>query len=59
MYLGSYYLLEKTTLDSHVLDTTKHSFTLEYKDQYSPIVSLDFTFKNYLKKAKTENNFIH
>ena len=51
MYLGSYYLLEKTTLDSHVLDTTKHSFTLEYKDQYSPIVSLDFTFKNYLKKA--------
>lgn len=54
LYLGSYYLLETTTLDSHVLDTTKHEFTLEYKDQYTPVVSLDFTFKNYLKKSTLE-----
>lgn len=51
LYLGSYYFLENSTLDSHVLDTTKHSFTLKYKDQYTPIVSLEFTFKNYMKKG--------
>lgn len=54
LYLGKYFLLEKSTLDSHVLDTTKHYFTLKYKDQYTPIVSLSFTFKNYLKKGTLE-----
>ena len=54
LYLGKYYLLETSTLDSHVLDTTKHKFELKYKDQYTEVVSLDFTFKNYLKKSTLE-----
>lgn len=51
LYLGKYYFLEESTLESHVLDTEKHYFTLEYKDQYTPIVSVELTFKNYMKKA--------
>ena len=54
LYLGKYYLVEKSTVDGHVLDTTKHYFELKYKDQYTPIVTLNFTFKNHLKKGKLE-----
>lgn len=54
MYLGSYYFIEKTTLENHVLDTSKHYFTLKYKDQLTPLVKLSFTYKNYLKKGKLE-----
>ncbi len=54
LYLGKYYFLEKSTVGSHVLDTTKHYFELKYKDQYTPIVSLSFTYKNYLKKSTLE-----
>ena len=54
LFLGKYYFLEKSTVGSHVLDTTKHSFELKYKDQYTPTVSLSFTYKNYLAKSTLE-----
>lgn len=54
LFLGKYYFLEKSTVGNHVLDTTKHEFELKYKDQYTPVVSLNFTYKNYLKKSTLE-----
>lgn len=51
LYLGKYCLIETATANNHVIDSTKHCFELKYKDQYTPIVSLDFTFKNYLEKG--------
>lgn len=51
LFLGKYYFLEKSTVGNHVLDTAKHEFELKYKDQYTPVVSLNFTYKNYLKKS--------
>lgn len=54
LYLGDYCLIEQATVNGHILDKNKHCFSLKYKDQYTPIVSLDFTFKNYLEKGKLE-----
>ena len=54
LYLGKYYLVESATVDGHVLDSTKHYFTLKYKDQYTPVISLSFSFKNYLEKGTLE-----
>lgn len=54
LYLGKYYLVEKTTDKNHVLDTTKHYFTIKYKDQYTPVVSVDLSFENSLKKGTIE-----
>lgn len=56
LYLGKYYLVETNTLDGYILDTTKHYFELKYKDQYTDIISLSFTFKNYLPKGTFEFN---
>ncbi len=56
LYLGKYYLVEVKTLDGYILDKTKHYFELKYKDQYTDIVSLSFTFKNYLSKGTFEFN---
>ncbi|MBE6150522.1 MAG: hypothetical protein E7162_01720 [Firmicutes bacterium] len=54
MNLGDYYLVEKETIKGHVLDNTKHFFSLEYKDQYTSVVSLNLTFYNCLEKSKFE-----
>lgn len=54
LFLGKYYLLEKSTVGEHLLDKTKHEFELKYKDQYTPIVSLNLTFNNYLPKSTLE-----
>ncbi len=54
LYLGKYCLIETATINNHKLDPTKHCFTLSYKDQYTPIVSLSFTFKNYLEKGNLD-----
>lgn len=50
--LGSYYIMETTTLNNYVLDTQRHEFTLEYKDQYTEKVELKLEYTNYLKKSK-------
>ncbi len=54
LYLGKYYLVETFTSKGHILDTEKHYFELLYKDQYTPIVSLNLEFKNYLEKGTLE-----
>ena len=56
LYLGKYYFLEESTIGNLVLDETKHYFELKYVDQYTDIVSLSFTYKNYLKKGDFEFN---
>ena len=52
LFLGKYYLLETASSNGNVLDKTKHNFILEYKDQYTPIISLNFTYKNHLAKGR-------
>ncbi len=54
LYLGKYYLIEVITHDDHVLDSNKQYFSIEFQDSNTPIVSLDITLKNYLKKGRFE-----
>lgn len=54
MYLGGYCLVERESVLNHVVDSKPYCFKLEYKDQYTDIVSLSFTFKNYVSKGDFE-----
>ncbi len=54
LYLGKYYLVEVSAPDKYVIDKEIHYFELKYKDQYTPVVSVEFNFKNYLKKGTLE-----
>lgn len=52
--LGKYYILELESSLGNVLDTTKYDFELNYKDQYTSIVTKSFKIKNHLPKGKLE-----
>ena len=52
LYLGKYCLVEYATVGNHILDETRHCFELKYKDQYTSVITLNFTFKNYLGKGE-------
>lgn len=54
LYLGSYYIIEVKTDDSHVLDTKKYEFTLTQKDDMTPIVYHSYSALNLLKKGTLE-----
>lgn len=54
LYLGKYYLQEISTTNNHVLDTTKYSFELKYKDQYTAVVTFTTTLENHLPKGILE-----
>ena len=54
LYLGSYYLKELETIDTHVLDNKKYEFELKYKDQYTPIIKYEITMENLFKKGNLE-----
>lgn len=54
MYLGDYYLIEKETTTNHVLDSSKHYFSLKYKDQYTKVISVNLELYNYLNKGSLE-----
>lgn len=54
LYLGSYYLVEVKTDDSHVLDSSKYVFTLVQKDNMTPIVYHSYSALNMLKKGTLE-----
>ena len=54
LYLGKYYLKEISTTNNHVLDTTKYSFELKYKDQYTAIITYTTTLENHLPKGTLE-----
>jgi len=56
MYLGKYCLYEKSTDDNHILIEEPYCFEIKYADQYTEIVKLSKTFKNYLKKSDFEFN---
>lgn len=52
MELGKYYIKEISTLKDYVLDETKYSFELTFKDQYTSLIIKDMTLNNYYKKEK-------
>ena len=54
LYLGSYYMVEVKTKDTHVLNTEKYEFTLTAKDNKTPIVYNSYSALNMLKKGTLE-----
>ncbi|MBQ9833631.1 MAG: Cys-Gln thioester bond-forming surface protein [Bacilli bacterium] len=54
LYLGNYCLVETSSVMNHVIDVTPYCFSIEYKDQYTDIVSIEFTLKNHLIKSDFE-----
>ena len=54
LYLGKYYLQEISTTNNHVLDKTKYSFELKYKDQYTAVITYTTTLENHLPKGTLE-----
>lgn len=51
LYLGNYCLIETSSVLNNVVDSTPYCFSLKYKDQYTDVVSISFTLKNYLPKG--------
>ena len=54
LYLGKYCLVETKTVGNHVLNNKPYCFELKYNDQYTDIVKLKITQKNYLGKGDFE-----
>ena len=54
LYLGSYYLKEIETIETHILDNKKYEFELKYQDQYTPIIKYEITMNNLYKKGNLE-----
>lgn len=52
--LGKYYIKEIETLEDYVLDTTKYSFELTYKDQYTKVILDSVSIDNFYKKGTIE-----
>ena len=52
--LGKYYVLELESSSDNLIDKTKYSFELSYKDQYTKLIIKDLNLKNYLPKGKLE-----
>ena len=52
--LGKYYVRELETLDGFVLDKTKHYIELNYKDQYTPVITYETTIVNKVPTGKLE-----
>ncbi len=54
LYLGKYKLVEEKTDINHILSTEPIYFELKYKDQYTEVVKIELTDKNYLKKGNLD-----
>ena len=54
LFLGKYYLQEIETINNHILDKTKYTFELKYKDQYTKIINYTTLLKNHLPKGTLE-----
>lgn len=54
LYLGNYCLVETETALGHVLNDKPYYFKLEFKDSKTPIVSLNYTIKNFIGKGNVE-----
>ncbi len=51
LYLGAYYLREISVPDGVILDRTEQHFELVYQDQNTPIVNVEKTIENTLRKV--------
>ncbi len=51
LYLGTYIVKEKKTIEPFVLDKSEYEVTLEYKDQHTPIVSESLKLINERQKV--------
>lgn len=49
--LGKYYLKEVKNSEEYELNESPFYFEINYKDQYTPVVSIKFELKNFLKKG--------
>lgn len=54
LFLGKYYLIETKSTGGNVIDTTKYSFNLEYKDQYTKVITKSLELHNHLPKGVLE-----
>ncbi len=52
LYLGKYYVIEKSVPNGYVLDDTPHEITLAYQDQNTSIVSESVSLDNLRQKAE-------
>lgn len=51
LFLGKYYLIEKSTDINHVIDKEIYNFEIKYKDQYTKVVSYNLELLNFMKKG--------
>lgn len=54
LYLGKYFVIEKSTVSGMVLDTTQHEVTLTYADQHTAIVTESLALENIRQKADAD-----
>ncbi len=54
LYLGKYYLKELATLDKYILDENEYDVALDYKDQYTAIVTNSITLTNQEKMGQLQ-----
>ena len=54
LFLGKYYVKELETKDNYVLDTKTYDIELKYTDGKTPLITSNYTLKNYLKKSDFE-----
>ena len=54
LYLGSYYLVEVESSNNNAINKEKIEFTLEYKDQHTPVIELSKELKNKYKTGSLE-----
>ena len=52
--MGSYYVRESATPAGYLSDTKTYPFTFRYKNMQTPVIKIDSTVTNQVKKAKFE-----
>jgi len=54
LFLGEYYFIEESSVLNHVVDKTKHYFTISAKDSEAEVILKTLTIQNQLPKRKVE-----
>lgn len=52
--MGSFYAKETHVVEGYMQDTTKHTYTISYKDMNTPVITTSDVLKNTVQKAKFE-----
>lgn len=52
--MGSFYAKETHVVEGYMQDTTKHPYTISYKDMNTPVITTSDVLKNTVQKAKFE-----